>query len=199
MSRTSVRLAATAATAVLAVTGLSGAAAADTSVPATAASGSAVVHENTAFIQQTAAAGILVVPLPSATPGYDSAGGFSATFPATGGDADLAASYGGVQLGGGLLFVNLTTGRTAIFKQLAFDAFGWQLTGVPLGGTDPVPLLDPAGQTTITRTGTTQQLVATDLTVDAQGAQVIDGKLNSTFFRGGQSVGTLSVSFTPAG
>ncbi len=70
---------------------------------------------------------------------------------------------------------------------------------MPLGGTDPVPLLDPAGQTTITRTGTTQQLVATDLTVDAQGAQVIDGKLNSTFFRGGQSVGTLSVSFTPAG
>ncbi|MFD0256696.1 hypothetical protein ACFRKE_29630 [Kitasatospora indigofera] len=200
MSRTSVRLAATAATAVLAVTGLSGAAAADTTpAPATAASGSVVVHESTAFIQQTAAAGVVVVPLPAGQPGYDSATGFSATFPATGGDANLQAYYDKIDLGGGLLFVNLLTGRTAIFKQLAFQADTWKLTGVPLGATAPVNLLSPAGDNQIGRTGTTQTLEASDLKVDAEGAQYVDGKLNTTFFQGGQSIGSLSISFTPAG
>ncbi|MFF1869419.1 hypothetical protein [Streptomyces sp. CB03911] len=197
MSRTSVRLAATAATAVLAVTGLSGAAAADTT-PAPA-SGSVVVHESTSFIQQTAAAGVVVVPLPAGQPGYDSATGFSATFPATGGDANLQAYYDKIDLGGGLLFVNLLTGKTAIFKQLAFQADTWKLTGVPLGATAPVNLLDPAGDNQITRTGTTQSLEASDLKVDAQGAQYVDGKLGTTFFQGGQSVGSLSITFTPAG
>ena len=198
MSRTSVRLAATAATAVLAVTGLSGAAVADTA-PATVASGSVVVHESTSFIQQTAAAGVVVVPLPSGTPAYDSAAGFSATFPVTGGDANLAAYYDRIELGGGLLFVNLNTGKTAIFKQLAFQADTWRLTGVPLGGTEPVELLAPAGDNQINRTGTTQTLEASDLKVDADGAQYVDSKLNTTFFQGGQSIGSLSISFTPAG
>ena len=198
MSRTSVRLAATAATAVLAITGLSGAAVADTA-PATVASGSVVVHESTSFIQQTAAAGVVVVPLPAGTPAYDSAAGFSATFPVTGGAAVLASYYDRIELGGGLLFVNLNTGKTAIFKQLAFQADTWQVTGVPLGGTAPVALLDPAGDNQIGRTGTTQTLEASDLKVDAEGAQYVDNKLNTTFFQGGQSIGSLSISFTPAG
>ncbi|MFG3051033.1 hypothetical protein ACGFZP_08785 [Kitasatospora sp. NPDC048239] len=194
MTRTRARLAATGAAVVLAVTGMSGAAVAD-AAPA-APTGSAVVHENTAFLKESALNGLVVIPLPTATPSYDSTSGFSTSFPVTGGDVNLQGYYGNVQLGGSLLFVNLFTGKSAVFKQLAFSADSWAITGVPVGGTAPVALLDPAGTTDITRSGATQTVTAADLRVDAEGAQFVDAKLNTSFFKGGQSVGNFSLTFT---
>ncbi|MEV0534311.1 hypothetical protein [Kitasatospora sp. NPDC050463] len=197
MTRTNARFAATGAAVVLAVTGMSGAAAAD--VAPAAPTGSAVVHENTAFLKDSALNGLVVIPLPTATPSYDSTTGFSTSFPVTGGEVNLQGYYGNVQLGGSLLFVNLFTGKSAVFKELAFSADSWAITGVPVGGTAPVALLDPAGTTDITRSGATQTVTAADLRVDAEGAQYVDTKLNTTFFKAGQSIGTFSLSFTAGG
>ncbi|MFC5667391.1 hypothetical protein ACFP3U_31040 [Kitasatospora misakiensis] len=197
MSRTRARLAATGAAVVLAVTGMSGAAVADAAPASTPPTGSAVVTSSTAFLKDQALNGIVVIPLPAAAPAYDSATGITTTFPVTGGSGDLSAYYGDIDLGGGLLFVNVFTGRSATFKQLHFSVGNWQITGVPVGGTAPVALLDPAGDSQVSRAGGVQTLASSDLQVDAAGAQYLDSKLNTSFFKGGQSVGSLAVSFTP--
>ncbi|MFJ4666384.1 hypothetical protein [Kitasatospora purpeofusca] len=198
MSRTRARLAATSAAVVLAVTGMSGAAVADAAPAATAATGSAVVTSSTTFLKDQALNGIVVIPLPTADPAYDSTTGITTTFPVTGGSGDLPAYYGDIDLGGGLLFINLFTGKSATFKQLHFSVGNWQITGVPVGGTSPVALLDPAGDSQVSRANGVQTLTSTDLQVDPAGAQYLDTKLKTSFFKGGQSVGSLAINFTPA-
>ncbi|MEV6977609.1 hypothetical protein [Kitasatospora sp. NPDC093806] len=191
MSRTSARLAAIATTVVLATTGLAASASADTA-PAVAPTGSAVVHESNTFLVNSLSAGVLVFALPTATGSYDSVTGLSAAFPVTGGSANLPAYSGNVQLGGGLLFINLRTGKSAVFKNLAFRVGTFQVTGVPEGGTTPVALLDPAGDTSVAGNAAASSLEATDLQVDEEGAKYLDTKLNTTFFTAGQSVGSFS-------
>jgi hypothetical protein len=197
MSRLPLRLAAAVAS-VLAVA--AGAAAPATAVTATStpASGNAAISESNAFFQSAATAGIVAVPLPTATAAYNSTTGLSATFPVTGGKASIPGFYGTIQLGGGLLIVDAATGTAVTFHQLAFSVDNWQLTGVADGTTTAVALFDPAGNNVITKTGTTQNLAASDLQVDAQAAGYLDTQLKTTFFTAGQSVGSLSLAFTPA-
>ncbi|MFD8321800.1 hypothetical protein ACFVZ3_17610 [Kitasatospora purpeofusca] len=190
MSRTSARLAAVATAVVLATTG-----AATSASAATPATGSAVVNESNTFLINSLSAGVMVFALPTATGSYDSATGLSAAFPVTGGSANLPAFYGDVQLGGGLLFINLRTGKTAVFKNLAFNVGNWQITGVPQGGTSPVALLDPAGDSSVTGNAAASTLTASDLQVDEEGAKYLDTKLNTSFFTAGQSVGSLNLTF----
>ncbi|WP_406090892.1 hypothetical protein [Kitasatospora purpeofusca] len=196
MSRTRARLAATGAAVALAVTGMSGAAVADTAPASTPSTGSAVVNSSTAFLKDQALNGIVVIPLPTASPSYDSTTGISTTFPVTGGVADLVNFNGSVDLGGGLLFVDVFTGKSVTFKQIKFNAVKWRLTGVPVGGTEAVSLLAPSGDSDLTRSGATQTLTASDLEVDATGAQFLDTKLNTDFFKAGQSVGSLTLTYT---
>ncbi|MFF8770049.1 hypothetical protein [Kitasatospora sp. NPDC015120] len=193
MSRTSARLAAVATAVVLATTGA--ATSASSAVAATPATGSAVVNESNTFLVNSLSAGVMVFALPTATGSYDSATGLSASFPVTGGSANLPAYYGDVQLGGGLLFINLRTGKSAVFKDLSFSVTTWQITGIPQGGTTPVALLDPAGDTTVSGNAAASSLQASDLQVDEEGAKYLDTKLNTTFFTAGQSVGSLSFTF----
>ncbi|MFE7191111.1 hypothetical protein [Kitasatospora sp. NPDC057541] len=196
MSRTRARLAATGAAVVLAVTGMSGAAVADTTLASTPSTGSAVVNSSTTFLKDQALNGIVVIPLPTAAPSYDSATGISTTFPVTAGAANLAGYYGDIELGGGLLFVNVFTGKSATFKQLHFSVDSWAITGVPVGGTAAVSLFDPAGNTQIANSAGTQTLNSSELKIDAAGAQYLDTKLNTTFFQGGQTIGSLALTFT---
>ncbi|MED7950649.1 hypothetical protein ACFVYP_11665 [Kitasatospora sp. NPDC058201] len=196
MSRTRARLAATGTAVVLAVTGMSGAAVADTAPASTPSTGSAVVNSSTTFLKDQALNGIVVIPLPTAAPSYDSTTGISTTFPVTGGSANLSGYYGDIDLGGGLLFINVFTGKSATFKQLHFSVDSWQISGVPVGGTAPVALLDPAGDSQIGRNGAVQTLNTTDLQLDAAGAEYLDSKLKTSFFKAGQSVGTFALTFT---
>ncbi|MFD8479359.1 hypothetical protein [Kitasatospora sp. NPDC059673] len=193
MSRTFARIAAAAAGLALAAT-----AASATTASAAPAAGNAVIRESNAFFQQAAQAGIVAVPLPTATAGYDASTGLSASFPVTDGSGNLAQFYGNIQFGGGLLFVDARTGSAVAFRQLAFSVDNWQVTGVPDGSTTPVALFDPAGETVVTKSGTTQNLSASSLTLDPAGAQYLDGKLRTSFFTAGQSVGSFTVAYTPA-
>ncbi|MER7671779.1 hypothetical protein ABTY61_25425 [Kitasatospora sp. NPDC096128] len=197
MARIGARLAATGAAVVLGITGSISAAAADGTVATTTApTGSAVITVDQQFLANTALNGIVVVPLPSATVD-DTDSGLTATLPVTGGIANIRAFSGHVQFGGGLLFVNLDNGKNVAFKQLDFGVRAWNISGVPVGGTAPVALLDPRGFTQRGVTGTTQTLSATSLQVDAAGAQYLDTALGTTVFTGGQSVGSLALSYTP--
>ena len=193
MSRVSARIAASVAIAtVFAVTGLSGASAAPATT--TAPTGSLVIQEDNTFLQQSASAGIIAVALPSATVAYNSSTGLSATFPVTGGSASLVGLYGNVQLGGSLLLVNVWNGSTVVFNNLALSVDNFSVTGVPLGGTAPINLLDTVGVTT--KGGVPQTLQSTDLQVDADGAAYLDTKLKTSFFVSGQHTGTAALSFT---
>ena len=165
---------------------------------ATPASGAAVISESNAFFGQAALAGVVAVPLPTATASYNSSTGLSGSFPVTGGTASLTVLYGSIQLGGGLLLVDAKTGTSATFGSLAFDVDTFQITGVPQGGTAPVALFDPSGDISVVPAAGGQQLTASDLQIDAAGAQYLDGKLKTSFFAAGQSVGSLTVSYTPA-
>ncbi|MBD0692409.1 hypothetical protein BG452_38530 [Streptomyces sp. CBMA123] len=182
---------------VLGITGFSSVAVADSTVAATTApTGSAVITVDQQFLAGTALNGIIVVPLPSAT-ADDTDNVLTTTFPVTGGVANIPAFNGHVQFGGGLLFVNLDNGKNVAFKQLDFGVRAWNISAVPAGGTAPVALLDPRGYTQRGVTGTTQTVSATSLQVDAAGAQYLDSALGTTYFTGGQSVGSLALSYTP--
>ncbi|MFD7449442.1 hypothetical protein [Kitasatospora sp. NPDC059827] len=197
MARIGARIAATGAAVVLGVTGFAGVAVADGTVATTTApTGSAVITVDQQFLANTALNGIIVIPLPSAT-ADDTNNVLTTTLPVTGGVANIPAFNGHVQFGGGLLFVNLNNGKNVAFKQLDFGVRAWNISGVPVGGTAPVPLLDPRGFTQRGVTGTTQTLSASSLQVDAAAAQYLDTALNTTYFTGGQSVGSLALSYTP--
>ncbi|MGW4809740.1 hypothetical protein [Kitasatospora sp. NPDC004272] len=193
MSRHAVRIAAAVAGLALAAT-----AASATSATAAPVAGSAVIHESNSFFQQAAQAGIVAVPLPTATAGYDAASGLSASFPVTDGNGVLSNFFGGVSLGGGLLFVDARTGSAVSFHKLGFAFDSWSVTAVPDGSTTPVALFDPAGNNSITKTGSTQNLAADALVLNAEGAQYLDGKLHTTFFTEGQDIGSFTLSYTPA-
>ncbi|WP_380277794.1 hypothetical protein [Kitasatospora purpeofusca] len=195
MSRTRARLAATGTAVVLAATGMSGVAVADTDPASTPSTGSAVVNSSTTFLKDQALNGIIVIPLPSATPSYDSTTGINTTFQVTGGSADLLNFYGDIELGGGLLFVNIFTGKSVTFNQLHFNVNLWSLTGVPVGSTDAVKLLDPKGRLQLGGTSANSTLASSDLQLDAAAATYLDTKLKTDFFKGGQSVGSFSLKF----
>ncbi|RKE17737.1 hypothetical protein [Streptomyces sp. TLI_171] len=193
MSRLPVRIAAAAAGLALIAT-----AASATAASAAPATGSAVIHESNAFFQQAAQAGIVAVPLPTATAGYDATTGLSASFPVTDGTGSLRDFYGNIQLGGGLLFVDAKTGSAVSFHELSFAIDTWAVTGVADGTSTTVALFDPAGSNSVTNSGATQNLTADSLVLDAAGAQYLDSKLHTSFFTAGQSVGSFAVTFTPA-
>lgn len=185
---------ATAAVAVLALgVGFTGQASADTP-----ASGSAVISENNTFLVNAAAQGIIAVPLPSATASYDGSTGVSATFPVTGGDANLTGYYGTAQLGGKLLVLDAKTLRSVTFSQLSYDLFSDQISGVPAGGTTAVPLFVPTGDVRVDKTATGAVFNASEVDLDPAGADFLDTKLKTTFFVAGTSIGSLVLNFTPA-
>ncbi|MDH6579935.1 hypothetical protein [Kitasatospora sp. MAP5-34] len=167
-------------------------------VAATPASGSVVVSESNAYLQQAASAGIVAMALPPGTDSYPTATGASASFPVAGGSANLLQETGSLQLGGSLLVVDAKTFRAVEFTQLAFDDFAGQFTGVPEGSSTPVPLLDPSGDLSVGVTGTTQNFTASEAGLDPAAAQYLDAQLGTGFFVAGQAFGALSVSYTPA-
>ncbi|MFF4384115.1 hypothetical protein [Kitasatospora sp. NPDC001547] len=196
MSRISARLAATGAAVVLSLTAVSGAAVAD---PATTpAAGQAVITTDVAFLTNAALNGIVVIPVQPASAAYDQTAGLTVTLPVSGGAADIPAFYGDVRFGGGLLFLNLRTGKSVTFKQLDFSVDNGYFTAVPNGSTTPVPLLDPAGDNVISRSGLTQNLNSSSFQVDAAGAQYLDAALGTGYFTVGQQIGKLALSYTPA-
>ncbi|MFF7992316.1 hypothetical protein ACFZDG_21285 [Kitasatospora xanthocidica] len=197
MPRISARLASTGAAVVLALTAVSGAAVADTTAT-TPAAGQAVITTDVDFLSAAALKGIVVIPLQPANPTFDPNAGLTVTLPVSGGAANIPAFYGDVQFGGGLLFLNLSTGKSVTFKQFDFSVANGYFTAVPNGSTTPVPLLDPAGDNVINRNGLTQNLNSSSFQVDAEGATYLDTKLGTTFFTAGQQVGSLALSYTPA-
>lgn len=193
MNRTAVR--SLAAAAAFAATAIALPAA---SAAGTPASGTVTVTAANAFLTRELQAGIAEVPLPAATGSYTNTTGATATFPVTGGNAVLARFYGSVTLGGGLAFADARTGRIVCFHQVAFGGDTQALSAVPDGGTAPVNLVDLGANAVGSGLGVTPETLTGDAVIDPDGAAYLDHALNTTFFTGGQSLGSVAVSYTPA-
>lgn len=192
MSRIAVRLAA-ASVALLATAGV--ATPADAATPA---SGSAVVGLSRTFVQQAAAANMQATVGSPATAAYDSTtGALNATFPVTGGNGSIAGFWGSVQLGGSFTVTDSDNGKSVTFTNLSFNMSIWRMTGIPAGSTTAVSIVEPTNNT-ITTSGATEKLNSQSALLDGQGAQYLDTQLNTTFFTAGQSLGSFSISYTPA-
>ncbi|MFG1808972.1 hypothetical protein [Streptomyces sp. NPDC049040] len=164
----------------------------------TPASGSAVISESNTFLVNAASQGIIAVPLPSATASYSGTTGVSATFPVTGGDANLTGFYGTARLGGALLVVDAKTLRSVTFSQLTYDLYSDQISGVPTNGTTAVPLFVPTGDIRVDKAGAGAVFSASEVDLDPTGADYLNTKLKTAFFTAGDSVGSLVLNFTPA-
>ena len=175
-----------------------GASASASVATATPASGTVVVAESNAFLQNLAQAGIVVIPLPTATASYNSTTGASVTFPVTGGTGDISNFFGDIQLGGGLLVIDAKTHKSVCLHQVAFSIDNYALTAVPDGSTTPVSLLDVGDNATSSLSGVLPETLTSDADVDPAGAQFLNTALNTTAVTANAVAGSFNITFTPA-
>jgi hypothetical protein len=167
----------------------------------TPASGSLVITEPNSFLQSSASAGVLIIPLPNASASYNSTTGASASFPVTGGTGSLPRFFGNIQLGGGILVVDCATHKAVQFNNVNFSIDNYYLTGVDAATGTTVPLVDVGDNTVVSNPAAVPpQTLTSNANIDATGGSYLDNALHTTFFGtdGTQVLGSLNITFTPA-
>jgi hypothetical protein len=161
-------------------------------------SGTGTITVPASFLAQLAKAGIVVVPQSAASTSYNSTTKtVTVVFNVSGGDADVNALAGNVNVTGGLKFYDYKTGKNVVFSALTFDVFNAQFDGTSSVDGTQQPLFDPAGNTTTSESGPAQSYSASDIQIDAAGASYLDTALHTTFFTAGQDIGgTFGTSYT---
>jgi hypothetical protein len=154
------------------------------------------------YVAQLAKAGIVVFPTPLSELSVNkSAKTATITTTVTGGDADVSVLYGALDLSGNLNFVHAQRPvKTASLGGLQLDIGNAQVDGTPKGSTTPVVLMDASGDITTSvtpgTTSTTDTYASDQVVIDPAGAAYLDSKLHTTEFQAGQTVGTLSATWT---
>jgi hypothetical protein len=157
--------------------------------------GTVTLTLNESFIAQLAKDGVVVVPQNAASVTVDSADGtVSIAFTATGGLGDLTYDGGTVNLSGSLLAFSLR-GRCVTLSSLEFDLGNASFDGATSSGAD-TPLLDVAGTEVAGIVLPNETLTASQLTIDAAGAALLDGALHTSAFTAGANVGSFSAAWT---
>jgi hypothetical protein len=141
--------------------------------------GTATITFNTKFLSHLAQWGIIVIPETPASSSDN--GGYDAfTLPVTGGNGSDTNFSGDVNLGGGLTFIDATTGTAVHFTSLELDYYDGVITGVPEGTTQTIWIADIAGNLSTTNATGSQTFKASQLTLDPQGASYLNTTLKST-------------------
>lgn len=164
-------------------------------------SGSVAVTFTDDYIVQLAQAGVAEFPLPLSDLSADNTSKtVTATFSATGGNANLAVSFGSVDLAGKVVVV-AGNGSTVTFSNLVLNVRGADIEATPAGSTTAVRLLDLRGGVE-SWTGSTPSPEFTDtwqadkVVVDSAGAAYLDNALGTTAFTAGQVAGSASANWT---
>lgn len=183
----------------LPVVSLGIAAGAAMSAPAASAStdtgGNASITTPLSYIDQLAEAGVTGCTVSPASVSVDTTNKTAtASFPVTGGNADLRTFFGTLDLGGGIV-VKDRYGRVSL-GNLQFNVRSAKITATPAGSSTPVTLLDVAGQVTVAPGTTNQSYSSTALNIDAAGAAYLDSALHTSAFTAGQDVGSFKASWT---
>jgi hypothetical protein len=162
---------------------------------ATVASGSVTLTINGSFIASLAKAGVVVVPQNEAsvtfTPSTDTV---AITYTATGGTASLVSFSGVVDYSGSILGFSCR-GKSVDLSSLMFDLTNGVFDGKTGAGAE-TPLVDLSGTQSGDISGTTQTYNASDLTIDAAGAQLLDTALHTSAFVAGTDIGSFAATWT---
>jgi hypothetical protein len=172
----------------------------------TVTSGSVAITLPDSYVAQLAKAGVIEFPVPVSDLSASKANQtVTATFSATGGDAELSVFFGQVDLAGSIDII-ASNGSTLTLNNLVLNIQAGYLEGTPAGSSTPVPLLDMrsniaswTGQ--IPDSTFSQTLQSNDLEVDPTGAAYLNNALGTAAFQADEQVGTLSAtwadSYTP--
>lgn len=163
-------------------------------------SGSVALTINDSYTAQLAKAGVVEFPVPLSDLTADNTNQtVTATFAATGGVANLAVSFGSVNLAGQI--VVSTRHRCVTLNNLVLNVRNSDIEGTPAGSSTPVPLFDLENDIA-SWTGTTPSpqftdtLISQQVVVDPAGADYLNGALGTTAFQAGQVVGTANATWT---
>jgi hypothetical protein len=165
-------------------------------------SGTVAITIPLSLVAQLAKAGIVVFPTPLSELSIDkSTQTATITTTVTGGDADVSVLYGALDLSGKLHFTHFQRPiKTTALHCLQLNIGDAEVVGTPKGSSTPVVLLDVSGDIitswTPGTTSTTDTYSSDQLVIDPAGAAYLDSALNTTEFQAGQTVGTLSATWT---
>jgi hypothetical protein len=165
--------------------------------------GSAAVTEPYSYIAELASQGIVEAPTGKgvSVSNDSSAQTVTATFTATGGDADTTTLSGALNVGGKLIIAHIIKGKRVRYVELTHLAVSLDadaIVGTPKGSKTPVSILDIGGDvvTSGSPTSGTETLTADDLSVDPAGAAYLNKALNTQAFVSGETAGSLSATWT---
>lgn len=157
--------------------------------------GTVTLTVNESFIAQLAEAGVVVIPENTASITLDNTNNtVSIAYTATGGIGDLTYDGGTVNLSGALLAFSFR-GHSETLNSLEFDVGNASFDGATSSGAE-TPLLDLAGTESAGIDIPSETLTATQLTIDAAGAALLNGALHTNAFSAGENVGSFSASWT---
>jgi hypothetical protein len=160
-------------------------------------SGTASITVPQSYIHQLDEAGVTGHVVSPASTSVDTTNNTTtASFPVTGGNADVSIFYGTLNLGGKVSLEDRH--GTVTLNSLQFDLSSGTITATPDGSSTPVTLLDIAGQVTTSQSGTSQNYRSTQLKIDPAGAAYLDSALATNAFVAGQNVGSFAASWTAA-
>jgi hypothetical protein len=156
------------------------------------------------YVAQLAKAGVIGLPVPLSELSINKANQTATiTWKVTGGDADVSVFSGAADLSGSFYYANVKPIRVVHLKSLQADIEDSELVATPKGSSTQVPLLDFSGDINFSFTPSTTNPNATidtyssdDVVVDPAGAAYLDSKLDTNAFTAGQTVGTLSATWT---
>ncbi|HEY4454587.1 MAG TPA: hypothetical protein VGN81_09790 [Pseudonocardiaceae bacterium] len=142
-----------------------------------------------------ARAGVVVTASGDASASYDNTTKtFTVVYTATGGNADVNNFDGTVDYAGGVKVLNIHNGRTATLSGLEFDVLDDQIVLSANGTANPY--LDLAGTQGATINGASQTISASDLTLDAAGADYLNTALGTCAFTAGTDFGSFTTTYS---
>jgi hypothetical protein len=164
---------------------------------ATVTGGTITLTIDDSYIAQLAKAGVVLVPQGEASATYDnSAGTVTITFTVSGGTGSLDNYAGAVDATGSVLGFSIGNGVHAVdLTSLNFNVYNDSFDGTPSGGSD-TPILDLNGDTSATIADPNQSITADQLTIDPEGASLLNAALGTNVFTANENIGTFAAAWT---
>lgn len=147
------------------------------------------------FLGQLAKAGVVEFPVPLSEASIDTTDQTATvTFPVTGGDGDIRAFFGSVDLGGQFVIASVK-GKEVILGSLDLNLENGDIEAIPAGSSTPVPLLDLGGDLSDNPGTTSQGVNASEINIDPAGAAYLNSALHTSAFAAGQNVGSMAATW----
>lgn len=159
------------------------------------AGGSTTITTSTALGRTLLKAGVIAFPANGATGTVVTVNPpvFTATFPVSGGDVDLAQFIGSVEHRGELVFANVVKGRVLTLNAVQVNLIDFTISTRVKGTDVDVPTFTLGDVAIDAAAGT---LTAADVRLTAEAATALNSALSTRVFTAGLLIGSVSTSVT---